>query len=212
LAGKVRCLTKTLAFNNIWFSGPQDFGKQTFQTMKNVSIWIAGAVLSVFLPSAHAQFTYTTNGSVITITEYTGSGGAVTISNFVTAISSGAFTPLFPGAPNSYATNITTLVIPDSITDLPTHAFQKCTSLLSVNTGNGITNLEAYAFNYCESLTNIYLGTNLLFIGAGVFQTCTNLPSIIIPDSVTSIGGGSFSGLQQPHQCNHWKRARLHTG
>ena len=49
-------------------------------------------LLLLAAPAAvQAQFTYTTNNGAITLTGYTGSGGAVVISNFVTSIGSDAF-------------------------------------------------------------------------------------------------------------------------
>ncbi len=48
--------------------------------MKNIWGKLLGLVLGLMLPVvAQAQFLYTTNNSAITITRYTGSGGAVII-------------------------------------------------------------------------------------------------------------------------------------
>jgi hypothetical protein len=64
-------------------------------------------LLFLLLPCAgQAQFMYSTNGSVITLTEYTGSGGAVTVSNFVTSIGAGAFVN---------CSSLTSVTIPNSV-------------------------------------------------------------------------------------------------
>jgi len=49
-------------------------------------------LLLLAAPAAvQAQFTYTTNGAVITLASYTGTGGTVVISNFVNLIGNNAF-------------------------------------------------------------------------------------------------------------------------
>ena len=57
---------------------------------------------------------------------------------------------------------ITSVVIPDSVTEIRNHAFYKCSRLESVNIPNKVTKL------WTE-----------------VFAECTSLKSIVIPDSVT---------------------------
>jgi hypothetical protein len=73
-------------------------------------------------------YTYTTNNGAITITGYTGSGGAVTIPNTinglpVTAIGSGAF---------QNCASLTSVTIPASVTNIADTAFQNCDSLFGV--------------------------------------------------------------------------------
>ena len=77
-------------------------------------------LLLLTLPAAvQAQFTYTTNNGTITITGYTGPGGAVTIPSTinglpVTSIGDWAF---------GDCTSLTSVTIPNSVTSIGTDAF-----------------------------------------------------------------------------------------
>ncbi len=139
---------------------------------------------------AQAQFDYTTNadGISITITGYSGSGGAVIIpatigSLSVTGIGESAFNGL---------TALTSVTIPDSVANIGDGSFSGCTNLTSVTIPNSVTNIGEYAFYAC-SLANLTLGTNLSTIGDEAFGG-TPLTSVTIPERVTYIGDGPFSG------------------
>src|SRR5579862_4260688 len=144
--------------------------------------------LSALPVAAQAQFDYSTNGSTITLTGYTGSGGAVTISNFVTGIGDGAFSQ----------SSLTSVTIPDSVTDIGTNSFAYCASLANVTMGHGVTSIESNAFGFCNSLTSVTIPDSVTSIGVGAFAW-TGLASVTIPGSVTSIGYyafGSCTALQ----------------
>jgi hypothetical protein len=94
-------------------------------------------LLLVMLPAVvQAQFNYTDNGDgTITITEYTGSGGDVSIPGMiegmpVTGIGYGAFYGCI---------DLTSVAIPNSVTNIWGVAFADCTSLTNVTIGNGVT-------------------------------------------------------------------------
>jgi hypothetical protein len=65
--------------------------------------------------------------------------------------------------------------------------------LTSVALPNSITNIGSRAFTYCTSLTSATIGDGVTSIGDQAFQYCTNLISITIPYGVTNIGFGAFS-------------------
>jgi hypothetical protein len=148
-------------------------------------------------------FTYTTNSDnvTLTITGYTGSGGAMTIPaaiNFlpVTTIGHDAF---------YYSTNMTSVTIPNSVTTIGNAAFCGCTSLTNAIIGSGVTNIGYWVFQYCSSLTAIMVDAQNLSYGSvdGVLfdrdrTTLVQYPggkvgSYIMPSSVTSIEYGAFS-------------------
>jgi BspA type Leucine rich repeat region (6 copies) len=120
-------------------------------------------VLLLTLPAVvQAQFNYTTNNGAITINEYTGPGGAVTIPS-------------------------TTNGLP--VTSIGSSAFLFCTSLTSVTIPNSVTSIGSQAFYGCTGLTNVTLGNSVTSIGIEAFYYCTNLTNFIFPNSVTTIGG-----------------------
>jgi hypothetical protein len=168
------------------------------------------------LPAAvQAQFTFTTNNGAITITGYTGTGGAVVIPSVingypVNSLGIFAFSPA-PGGPI-----ITSVVMPDSVTNIGRDAFYDCggltnivistnvtlldnevfcfTGLTSFTFPNGITNIGISAFDNCISLTNVVIPSGVQYIGDYAFNDCYSMNSVTIPDSVTTLGDWAFSG------------------
>jgi hypothetical protein len=163
-------------------------------------------LLLLAAPAAQAQFTYTTNNATITLTGYTGAGGAVVISNFVTTIGDNSFdecTSLkslaIPGSVTSvgqYAfracTGLNSVMMPGSLTSLGDGAFYYCTSLTSVIIPGSISNIGDYAFGNCTSLTSVMISNGVTTIGVDAFADCNSLTSLTIPGSLTSIGTNAF--------------------
>ena len=149
------------------------------------------------LPTAlWVPYTYTTNNGAITITGYTGPGGAVTIPNTinglpVTSIGDQAFV---------FCSGLTSVTIPNGVTTLGTGAFYGCTGLTNVTIPNSVTNIGDLAFADCTSLTSITIPNSVTSIGEGAFDNCASLTSVMIPDSVTSIGDWRVLCLHQPDQ------------
>ena len=73
-------------------------------------------------------------------------------------------------------------------------AFMYCSSLSSVNIPNSVTNIGMNAFYGCSSLTSVNIPSSVASIREGTFHGCSSLTSISIPNSVTSIGAEAFSG------------------
>jgi hypothetical protein len=129
-----------------------------------------------------------TNNGAITVTGYTGSGGAVTIPGTinllpVTSIGTNAF---------SNCTNLTSVTIPNSVTNIGNGAFAFCSSLASVTISNGVTNIGDGAFVVCYSLTNVTIPNSVTSIGNSAFSWCTSLTSVTIGNSVTNIESFAF--------------------
>ena len=91
-------------------------------------------------------------------------------------------------------TLVTTLEIPEGVTQIPDHAFRNCTNLTSVTFPEGVTSIGRSAFAGCSSLTSINLPDDVTSIGNWAFGGCSNLTSINIPEGVTSIEGYAFCG------------------
>ncbi len=93
--------------------------------------------------------------------------------------------------------NLTGIVIPDSVVAIGGEAFQACTGLISVTIGSGVTEIRKSAFSGCTGLTNVTIGSSVTTLGEGAFAGCTGLTSIVIPDSVTSIGSNVFESCSK---------------
>jgi hypothetical protein len=182
-------------------------------------------LLLLALPlAAQAQFTFTTNSGALSITGYTGPGGAVSIPAMtngypVTSIGENVFS----GA------GLTSVTIPKSVTGIGEATFSQCYSLTNINVvagnpdfssvhgvlfdqtqatliaypgglgvdytiPNSVTTIGDAAFTYCTKLTSVTIPNSVTTIGEVAFYGCTSLTNVAIPDSVTSIGMQTFSG------------------
>ena len=86
---------------------------------------------------------------------------------------------------------LTSITIPDSVTNIGEYAFALCSSLTSITIPNSVTSIELGTFND-SGLTSITIPNSVTSIGDNAFSRCNNLVSITIPDSVTSIEYAAF--------------------
>ncbi len=94
----------------------------------------------------------------------------------------------------SGCTGLTSITIPNSVTTIGSSAFQGCTGLTSVTIPNSVTTIGPYAFSDCTGLTTITIPNSVTTIGTSAFSRCSSLTFITIPNSVTTIGDSAFSG------------------
>ena len=90
--------------------------------------------------------------------------------------------------------SLTSINIPESVTSIGTNAFKDCSSLISINIPESVTSIGTNAFFVCSSLTSVYIPESVTSIGKGAFSNCTSLTSINIPEGVTSIESSTFIG------------------
>lgn len=100
------------------------------------------------------------------------------------------------------------------LSEIPGHLFYDCSNVTSIIVPDGITEIKESAFSGCSSLSSILLPNSLLKIHTAVFGNCSSLTHIDIPDSVKEFTGSTFascSNLQSiklsnnltsiPYQC-----------
>ena len=87
---------------------------------------------------------------------------------------------------------VTDLVIPNTVTNISNFAFYSCTGLKSVATGNSVYSIGNNAFFGCTGLETVTIGNSVNTIGINAFFKCTGLEDVTIGSSVTSIYNNAF--------------------
>ena len=148
------------------------------------------------------DFSYTSDGSAITITAYTGPGGAVTIPATITGLPVTAI-GLYVFELNS---NLTSVTIPGSVTRIGDSAFDTCTSLTNVTIPSSVTFIGTGAFDGCTSLWNPLMQTGGPGFGvgpAGFGFTITGTADIpIVIEACTNLANASWVSLQSLNLTN----------
>ncbi len=90
--------------------------------------------------------------------------------------------------------NMTSVIIPNSITEIPSLAFNGCSGLKSVTIPNSVTTIGSTSFEGCTSLISISIPNSVSEIKYKTFYGCSSLTNIEIPNSVTTIVSDAFNG------------------
>ena len=88
---------------------------------------------------------------------------------------------------------LTSISIPNSVTNIGKNAFYCCKGLTSISIPNSVTIIDDYAFYGCDKLTSISIPDSVTHIGKFAFYSCTGLTSITMFSSVTNIGQRAFA-------------------
>ena len=135
-----------------------------------------------------------TNGKIVTPYKTDGFGaniisntykdgqGVITFDGPVTNIGQEAFS----------GSNITSIVIPESVQTIGASAFYSCYELTSISLPENLKNIDFATFAYCKKLPKITIPRNVTSIGPSAFYGCYVLDSLTIPENVTSIGEKAF--------------------
>jgi len=83
-------------------------------------------------------------------------------------------------------------------------AFNNCRNLTSICLPDNITEISSYAFRNCSSLVSIELPESVNYIGDSAFGNCSDLTSINLPSSLTTIWDSAFSG------CSKLRSIKIH--
>ena len=95
---------------------------------------------------------------------------------------------------------LTSITIPDSVSEIGEHAFDRCGSLENVMLPAGITEIKENTFFFCESLKSIDIPTGVIGIGVGAFYGCST--NINLPDTMTWLNDFGDGGILGVHRFN----------
>lgn len=74
------------------------------------------------------------------------------------------------------------------VREIPDACFANCSNLTSVTLPSSITNIGAYAFYNCVNLKDVVFNEGLISIGDGAFASCESLREISMPTTVRTLG------------------------
>jgi len=80
----------------------------------------------------------------------------------------------------SDCSNLTSIMIPNSVTCIGLNAFCFCLGLTSITIPNSVTVIENMAFQLCVGLTSVTIPNSVTSIGVNPFMSCENLKEIIL--------------------------------
>lgn len=133
-----------------------------------------------------SDFAYTADGEV-TITDYTGTREHVLIPSEI-----GGFPVTMLADKAFYEKHVTTVVVPDSVTEIGEACFSGDNYLVSLTLPDGLAELPPIALESCYSLMDFELPKGLKTIGAGALQAIFYLTHLTIPTGVTDIEQMNF--------------------
>ena len=73
-------------------------------------------------------------------------------------------------------------------------AFENCSRITSLVLPNSVTNINKDAFKNCTGLKTVRFGQSLKGIGWSAFKGCSGISSLTLPDSLRTVGWETFSG------------------
>ena len=133
--------------------------------------------------------------------KYVGPGGDVIVPSGVTKID-GYWSRIFNGAFKECST-VTSVVIPEGVTEISHGAFSRCKELRSVVLPKSLTKIGRFAFSDCINLKEIFIPEGITEIDEYTFYSCENLDRIVFPEKLRSIGTQAF------YNCKSLKRLQF---
>jgi hypothetical protein len=149
---------------------------------------LLGVVILVSGQNLFRQFDYFTNadGTSITITGYSGPS-ALVIPSAINGLSvTGIEEFAFGGS------DISTVTIPASVTNIGDAAFASCENLTNVSFSFGISDIQSNLFNTCRALPTITIPGSVTNIGDNAFFQCTTLSEVFFTGNAPMVDNTVF--------------------
>lgn len=169
----------------------QSSWKDSNATQPKNEIWYTSKDGTIVEPTRYNSQVFSVNGINIVSNTYKDGKGVIVFDDVVKLIGGLAF---------QKNDNLTSISIPEGVTQIQMMAFAGCTSLSSITIPNGVTDIGKWAFFECTSLTNIIIPNSVVRIEEQAFRDCTSLTSIALPypsyTARTSLGKGAFANCK----------------
>lgn len=88
--------------------------------------------------------------------------------------------------------DVTEVIIPDTVTRIEACAFDSCENLKSVEIPSSVRKIGSSAFS-CSGLTKVVIPQSIRDISESVFNTCYNLESVELSSGLKTIGASAFA-------------------
>lgn len=88
------------------------------------------------------------------------------------------------GSQSFAGANISSVVIPKSVTSIGNLAFNSCVELQGIDIPSSVTLIEGNAFTFCYKLETVKIPSSVIEIGDWAFNCCTSLKSITVGHTV----------------------------
>ena len=146
--------------------------------------------------------------NALTVTECLGAPAVPSALDFSTSINGGAYqivnlamTPAITGGMSPYNSQVASLVIPDSVTNISGSAFFNCGNLTGdLVIPDSVVSIGDKAFAFCAFNGTLTLGGSVETIGDAAFshshtvdEDAQGVP-LVFPESLTSVGEDAFAG------------------
>lgn len=97
-----------------------------------------------------------------------------------------------PSSAFAHCIGLTTIEIPESITTIGYNAFEG-SGLISITIPGSVRTIGSYAFWLCENLEELVISEGVENINSHAFMHCRTLKNVVIPESVTTLSDGVFN-------------------
>ena len=124
--------------------------------------------------SRSSDYTYTVADGSVTITGYTGEGGAIVIPSEIDGL---PVTSIGYRAFCEYEI-LTSVTLPDSLAAIESEAFYCCYPLEEITFPDGLETIGSWAFYRCNVLQDVYIPKSVVSIGWNAFDGCDSVKNI----------------------------------
>ncbi len=94
------------------------------------------------------------------------------------------------------ANGMTSVSIPQSVTNIGVKAFKNCTRLNNVALPRGLKQLGQAVFQGCTTMESATVPSGVTYLWSNTFEDCTALKRVSLPEGLTAIGTSAFANCR----------------